>query len=282
MKVRVYITAYNRPEFIDLQVETFQRHCKDDYELFIINNSNTPHNTTLTIEKCNQYNLRHIEVSKKSNAELCSQSHAEALEYTLNHVIRKEPADINVIFDNDIFPYQEFSFEKLLNGNLLGGIYQQRGIYNYIAAIFIMMSGKLDLSRFSFHSGIGDTGSGVQSLMNDFNISPKYVNHTAKIDIEKDHIFKCQNIVPYEESYRCQFIGDVFIHFYRGSSWDGYSERDHCKKFEFLINFLNRPESYCLNLDEYVNYPTAHSDKGRDGADNHYHNYRFIDMKKPS
>ena len=283
MIVKIYSTVYIKPEFIDLQYNLFTKYSIDNFELIIINNGIDNETSNKIIDKCKQYNLKYINVIKSNNNyEYCSSSHIHALDFTLQNYIKKDntPDLINLIIDSDVFPYKSFSFIKLLNNKELSGIYQQRNEYDYISAIFMLIDSKLDLTDFTFYSGNGDTGAGVQFLMNKFNIIPEYLNHTAQIDIESDYIFRCDNKYPYKDKYRIQFIGDSFIHYYRGSNWQESDINYHTEKFIFLTNFLNDYESYCLNLDEYVNYPYAHSDKSYNGIDHNYHNYRYNNRPK--
>ena len=52
-------------------------------------------------------------------------------------------------------------------------------------------------------------------------------------------------------------------------------------KFKFLlilaINFLKDCTVYNINLDDKVLYSTAHADKGYNGVDYNYKNYKFND-----
>ena len=282
-RVKVYIVSYNKPEFISVQANGFKKYCKDDYELIIVNNGIDPTYAGKIDIECAVNNLNSIKVPKTCTNEYCSQSHTQALEYVLNIAMRTDYSEgINVIMDNDVFPFREFSFEKLMNGNLLGGMYQQRDEHDYISAIFLMMDRGLDLSDFSFYGGIGDTGAAVQFLMRKYRIVPEYIPHTAQIDIESDYIFTCENDIPYKENYRSQFIAGAFFHYYRGSNWSESDPEYHKKKWKFTLSLLDDPKKYCLNLDDKVHYPRAHAEKGYNGSDHNYHGYRFVEMKKPS
>lgn len=282
--IKIYSTVYIKPEFIDLQFNSFKKYSIDNFELIIINNGIDKDTFDKIVEKCDKYKLKHINVIKNVNTtEYCSASHIHAIDFTLQNFIKKDEddVDINILIDSDVFAYKPFSFYKLLNNKYLAGMYQQSNEHEYIAAIFMMINGKIDLGDFSFYSGYGDTGAGVQYLMNKYNTIPEYLKHTAQIDIESDYIFRCENEYPYKDIYRIQFIADSFIHYYRGSNWQESDVNYHNEKFNFLLNFLNNHESYCLNLDEFVNYKYAHSNKSYNCIDHNYRNYRFIN-KKPT
>lgn len=283
-KIKIYTTCYIKPEFIYLQNETFKKFCEDDYEIIIINNAYDNINNNSIVEACNVLNLQRIDINKGGNkAEFCSQSHRVAIEYTLQNYIKKDKGvGINVIMDNDIFAFKKFSLLKMMNGKKIAGMYQQRTDYEYPAAILIMIDSSIDLTDFSFHKGIGDTGGSVNLLMKENNIVPEWIKHTAAIDIETDYIFRCNknNPFPYESRFRCQFFEDKLIHYYRGSNWEGNNPSYDRIKMQFIKNLISNPDSYCLNLDENVCYEYAQSNKGYNGADHHYHGYRYIDNIK--
>lgn len=282
MKIKVYVTCYIKPEFIDLQVKYLNKFCQDNFELVVINNALNKDIQKQIEDKCVLHELLCINVIKNGvQSEYCSQSHIQALEYALNSQIKLDKkTDIVVIMDNDVFPFREFSFEKLLNNNLLAGIYQQRNQHEYTSAIFMMISSKVDLTNFSFFSGIGDTGAAVQSIIKQYDFIPEWVDHTAQIDMETNHIFRNNIEIPYESSFRSQFIANSFFHYYRGSNWQESDPNYHNKKFNFLLHFLENSEKYDLNLDSIVHYPKAHSEKSYNGIDFNYHNYRFILTKE--
>ena len=277
--IKIYSTVYIKPNFIELQYEQLKKYCKDDFKFIIINNGVDANTFQEIMNMCEKHNLTYLNVlSKRKNIpEYSSNSHSVALEYTLVNYIKKDTdiVDINVIMDSDIFAYKEFSFIDIMNDNKLAGIYQERYGHTYIAAIFMLFDGNLDLSNFSFHSGIGDTGAAVQTLMKDFNIIPEWINHTAAIDIESEYIFPVKTKYPYMDKYKCQFIADAFIHYYRGSNWDNNDISYHKEKLEFIKYFLNNNKEYNINLDGNVNYPFAHAEKSYNGIDYNYNNYKY-------
>lgn len=276
-KVKIYVTAYIKPEFIQLQYETFKRHCRDEYEIIIINNAYNEEALIGILNVCNTLGLQRIDVIKTDKAEYCSQSHCVAIEYALQNYIKKDTSsEINVIMDSDIFAFAPFSFKEMMNGKQIAGMYQQRQEYEYIAGIIMMFNGKLDMSGFSFHGGRGDTGGAVNILMKKYNIVPEWIRHTAAIDIETDYIFKCNDDeFPYKSKYGCQFLDSSLIHYYRGSNWRESDITYHNNKYLFIKNLIDYPEKYCINLDENVCYEYAQSNKGYDGVDHNYNNYRF-------
>jgi hypothetical protein len=280
--VSIYTVCYIKPFFISIQKQQLDRHCKDEYQLKVINNGKDESIRTEIRKVCSDLKIECIDYDRSSTIpDFCSQSHCVALEYGLNNYIRKEdPENIIVIMDNDVFAFKDFSFIDLLNSKKIAGLYQQRNInnveYEYFSAIFIMFKNDIDISEFSFFRGVGDTGSGTAELIKKY--PSEYVKHTAAIDLETDYIFKgVVEQFPYQKQYKCQFIGGCFIHYYRGSNWAESDPNYHSNKLNFVINFLKDYTVYNINLNDKVLYSTAHADKGYNGVDYNYKNYKFND-----
>jgi hypothetical protein len=278
--VNIYTVSYIKPFFIKIQKELLDKYCNDTYTLNVINNG-IDYDTKIKIKNvCDSLKINCIEYNRPEFIEdYCSQSHCVALEHTLINYIKKDSADnITVIIDTDVFPFKNFSFIQLLNNKKIAGIYQQRDYDNivseYFTSIFIMFSNDIDISNFSFFNGIGDTGSGTFNLIKTY--PAEYIKHTAAIDIETDYIFKNnKNKYPYLPKYRCQFIDDCFIHYYRGSNWSESCKYYHMSKLKFVINFIRNSYDYNINLNEFVSYSKAHADKGYNGVDYNYRDYKF-------
>ena len=280
-KVIIYSTHYIKPEFIELQHDQFKKYCKDQYELVIVNNGKDEQLENEIRNECIRLKLRCIDFEKNPNVPLfCSQHHTVSLENVLvNHIKKDETKNLTVILDNDVFAFREFSFIDIMNGKKVAGLYQQRsygGIeHEYLASIFMAFYNDVDMSDFSFFNGIGDTGCGTFILVKRYE--SEFVKHTAAIDIEKDFVFtdnKKQH--PYLEKYRSQIIHDCFIHYYRGSNWSESDPNYHEEKMNFLIDFLQDDTKYGLNLEPTFHYEKAHSDKGYNGVDHSYRDYKFV------
>jgi hypothetical protein len=189
--------------------------------------------------------------------------------------------EVIVIMYSDVFPYKDFSFKNILEDNLAAGLYQQRQDtqIEYLCPIFTLISNKANISDIDFSwKSYTDTGGMTDDWIKKYNINPKWVKHTAAIDIETDYIFpNTHPEFPYKKEYRSQFIEDTFIHYYRGCNWDEQRPEYHDGKFQFVKHFLENTNEYGMNLDDKVHYDKAHAEKGWEGNDFNYHGYKFID-----
>lgn len=279
-KVKLYITFYSKPEFIELQYKQLIKHCNDDFEYIIINNSKDEENDLAIKKFAGDNKIEVIPVDK--NHSIANASHFVALNSAFNQKAKHdENFEIIVVMDSDVFPYKDFTFKSILEDNLAAGIYQQRQDtqIEYLCAIFTLISNKANISDIDFSwKTYTDTGGMTDDWIKKHNITPKWVKHTAAIDIETDYIFPTPHTeFPYKQEYRSQFIEDTFIHYYRGCNWDEQNPEYHNNKFQFVKYFLENVKEYDLNLDSKVHYDKAHAEKGWEGNDFNYHGYKFID-----
>lgn len=278
--VKIYTVAYSKPEFITLQYAQLKKHCKDDFELIIINNAKDDVIDKEISEICKIYNLQMI--SSPRDHKIANVSHFTAINFALDNYAKKDNnVDITVIIDNDVFPFKDFTFNNLLGNSEVGAVYQQRQdeTIEYLHPIFSMISNKVDMSTLDYTwKTYTDCGGRTDDFIKQFNLKPNWIKHTAAIDIETDYIFTQNNQVqfPYKKEYRSQIIGGCMFHYYRGDNWDEQRPEYHTEKFKFLLYFLNNWEKYGLNLDDRVHYEKAHAEKGWEGKDFNYRNYRFV------
>jgi hypothetical protein len=277
--IKIYSTSYRRPDFIELQHKYLTKYCTDDFKLIIINNGENDEMDDLISKMCLNLGIGMINIEK--NHLFPSMSHFVAMNQALNNYIKKDKDwEIAVVMDSDIFPFKQFSFKDILGNFQIGGMYQQRRDteVEYLCAIFTLFNNTLDITNLDFSGKDGvDTGGKTDDFLKQYNITPNWINHTAAIDIETDYIFQNNNgLYPYKKEYRCQFIADCLFHYYRGGNWDNMPENYHEDKSKFLNYFLEHPEEYNLNLNQYVHYPKAHSEKGWNAIDHSYHGYKFI------
>ena len=278
-KVKIYITFYSKPEFIKLQYEQLKKHCKDSFEYIIINNAKDEETERLIKEFAGDNRIEVIAVEKDRSS--ANSSHFVALNSAFSQKAKHDQNfEAIVVMDSDIFAYKDFSFLDILDNNLAAALYQQRQDtqIEYLWPGFTILSNKADISDIDFSwKTYTDTGGMTDDWLRKHNITPKWVKHTAAIDIETDHIFRNPDIeFPYKKEYRSQFIESTFFHYYRGCNWDEQRPEYHDNKYNFLQYFLENANKYGLNLDDKVHYDKAHAEKGWEGKDFNHHGYRFV------
>lgn len=281
--VKVYSVHYIKPEFIFLQYNQLKKYCSDVYELIIVNNGKDNQSISSIDSKCNDLGITCLRFDNSGTRNLNpSLSHGAALSWLIHSVIPKDDKNtLTVIIDSDVFAFKRFSFIDIMNGKRVAGIYQQRfnRSIEYLTPIFTAFYNDIDISKVSsYYPGRGaDTGVYTDVLLKLYDV--EFVKHTADIDIETEYIFRNNNVkYKYLKEFRCQFIHDCFIHYYRGSNWAGEGEAFHKTKLDFLLAFLDNPDEYNIVLDDKVCYSTSRTDKHFDGTEHNYRNYRFFSL----
>lgn len=277
--IKIYSTVFSNTEFIKLQYKYLTKYCTDEFKLIVINNGKTPELESSINNTCLLLNVEQLHIEK--NHSFPSMSHSFAMNQVLNnHIKVQKDWEIAVIMDSDIFPFKPFSFKEILGNHQIGGIYQQRKNLEieYLSTIFLLFNNRLDITDLDVSlANHADTGGKTDEFLKNKNIIPNWIDHTAAIDIESDYIFRNNNNkFPYIREYRSQFIAGCLFHYYRGGNWDNMTNKYHENKIQFLNYFLENLELYNLNLDTAVHYNKAHAEKGWNGVDHSYNDYRFI------
>ena len=132
-KVLVITHNYNRPEFISLQLNCFNKFLEDDFEYVVFNDAvdqNFINNINIT---CKQLGVQCIRVPQEGrptapaaakDAFKTSIRHAQALQFSMN-VIASQHDDIVMLIDNDInslFKEEPSSIEDHNNKHLQRGL----------------------------------------------------------------------------------------------------------------------------------------------------------------
>lgn len=281
--VRIYTVSDKRPDFIELQYEGFQNYLQDkEFEYIVCNNGSTE-DLRLEIEKiCQKLSIKTLFVEGDYlNGAIATQV---PLIYCIkNYILNDDKDDITVILDSDIFLFASLSFEKLLEGKDLAGIYQQREVlYNrffkrnhfYIwNAIMILRNSKINFSEFdiSMIQNITDVGGRTHFYVKKYNPPIKWISHTADIEEAESKIFDVDLVKSYVPKFGMQIIAESLIHYYRGSNWDEDPSEYHKNKTMFLNNFLSLAKTkYPLDKEilKALSSETSHSQKHFNGQRN--------------
>lgn len=257
--VTIYSVYYNRPEFLSIQYNQLLKYCTDSFEFIVLNNG-MDQNTTENISKeCLRLNIKEINFIQLDRHHYCSHDHIQALDYLYhNYVNVNNTSKIRVVMDSDIFAFSKFSFYDLLKDYDVVGL----SMINYFSAIYTMYNNTVDLTGFEINAKCADSGSGTGVLMLKYNT--KGIIHTAPIrKKEADYIFKNSNkdTIKYDETWGFQFIGNCFLHYYRGTGWDNGNIDYYKAKFNFLNHFLQNTDNYNINLDNNISYENALTDQ---------------------
>jgi len=240
--INIYTFADKRPDFIELQSKTMKKFIKDEFNLKVFDNSSTPHLSAEIHRACEKNEIEVLQTEKNHR----TPNHAcwVPINYCLrNHL--KDNDDVTVIIDSDIFMINDFSFFDYIKDYDIAGVYQQRKNLEieYIWNALVVINNKqvfkknLSIDFEPIQPNITDVGGKTSSLTKDPNVKIKWTNHTADISCaESSKIF---SEFDYHQSFGFQILEKSFLHYYRGSNWDGQAQVYHAKKTECLQKVLD-------------------------------------------
>lgn len=263
MRISVYVTHYNKVELLTLQYQRIKKFCAEDIRYIVINNG-IDDNTLLEISRISkELNLEEILIKNNNKIKMTAMHHKEALQYCYDNYISKDDADIRVVMDCDIIPFNTFSFISFIGDADIAGI--QLGVQPslYIASFISMYSKNVTFDNFNLASNIEfDSGLVTESLVKKYKT--KWLRHTAPMKKkEGEYVFKNakSDALKYEDTFSIQFIEDSLLHYYRGTGWDNGDVNYLERKRKFIHSFLENPKMYNITLDDNVQYISAHMDE---------------------
>lgn len=268
MKILVYVTHYKFINLLKLQYEGIKKFCKEDVEYIVINNGVDKDFINNVSEICKELNLKEIKISHSDDRILyTAMDHKKALQHCYDNYISKDNADIRIVMDSDIIPFDNFSFVEMLRDGDVAGIKMYLGDSIYIASFICMFSKNVKFNNLDFGVKIEfDSGLPLKHIVRDYKTT--FLNHTAPMQ-EKEAAYVFRNAVvdkikPYDPRFGVQLINGSLLHYYRGSSWDSGDMDFYKKKTDFIEFFLENQHLYNIYLDDNVNYDLAHMDSWLD------------------
>jgi len=220
----VVIVTYNQPDLLILQVEAITKFCKDDFDIWVIDNSTKQQAIDSIKHHAERLGCKYMKVRSASRGG--SESHAFAAN-TSYHKISNEYGYTNYLYlDHDCFPVQTFAVSEILgNGHVCGGIGQQKDkLYFWPGCLMFKADPIID---FSCYPGL-DTGGGT------YKVIEKY-GQDACLFFDEEY---CQNPYYHGDRYNHYTLINkgMFMHFVNGSNWNTIP--DNQERINTLINVL--------------------------------------------
>lgn len=138
-KTLVFTTAFNRPDFIELQYKLFEKFLEDDYEFWVVSDANTLETQTAIRDICDKLGIILIQVPQeihnlpylpriagcaaKQFVDYQSPNvrHCNSVQWAWDHYISQHEGPVMLI-DSDMFLIRPFSVERTLENKHLAGV----------------------------------------------------------------------------------------------------------------------------------------------------------------
>lgn len=260
-KVLIITHAFNRPDFIELQDQTFKAFLQDDYEFVVFNDARDKRIRNDIKTACKKLSIECISVppeihlNRDNPCERC----ADVVQYSLK-VLGFDHHGIVFIIDSDMFLLKNFSITKFLKGCDLYGCVQYRPrdvTYIWNGLVFMDMRTIPNKKTINFDCGrVNDEPVDVGGqlhhyLKNNPSLRWKYYSNThidtlpkdrnALInlgynDIFADFILSLNPHDPYPMEFH---VDNNFLHYRAGGNWTHESIAYHNLRTTHLRKFLD-------------------------------------------
>ena len=219
-QVLILTSAYNRPDFVEMQYKTFRKFLSEDHELVVFNDANQPDLKKAIEATCFRLGIRCFNIPQKIHNQpylkrekgedfnLPAVRNANVVQYALNHLGFFHDG-IVIIIDSDMFLTKPFSAKKLLKDTPIAGVpqsYQNNGIaisYLWIGLAFLDMTRLPNKESLNFNCGrirgvpVDAGGYTYYYLQNHPEIKPTYFS------MLHDSNLRCSNCQQNNQSTPC-------------------------------------------------------------------------------
>lgn len=227
MKVSIIIIVYNLPsEVTILQVNAIRKFCKDDHEIFIIDNSTDKGFAEATRYHVGQLGVHYMKTNASSKNG--SDSHSFAANFSFQRLQNSAP--ILFYLDHDCIPIRDFSCSEMLEHKLMAGLGQQGKKTYFWQGCCMLKVSEMDKELVDFRPNAEfklDTGGNLYKLIE------KYGEDNCVFFNEAYH----QN--PYYNGKYNSYavINDsMFAHFIAASGWN--EGGSNLERINSLINVV--------------------------------------------
>ena len=202
--MKIYSIHYNKPEYINIQYDSFIKNIKFNYEYAILDNSIDIDIKNLIKIKCKELKIEYIDCCNNIQS-VDSLSHQNALSKLVDIVNINETF---MLLDHDVFVINELTEDFFLNYDLTY-VNQTRGRIEYPWPGLIIFNKLKNKNKLSFNSGLidgysCDTGGAMYYYLKNNNLSVR------KLDTK--YINKGEELIATHEN--------IFLHLISGSDWN--------------------------------------------------------------
>jgi hypothetical protein len=225
MKIQIFTSVVNRPDFVEIQNNLFKKFLKNDYQFHIVDDSVDSDISEKFKNICEQNNLVYYKKPERQDSMTPGQACADAIQWTFDTIIKEEYSDQIVLFcDSDMFLIDEFDIEEYMEDVVIAGLPQYRGHVTYMwnGIMFFDMSKVMSIdSNIDFSDGridgeLTDVGGKTYHYFKKNNIKMKetdvqYPTHYEEIELQNSQVTKGYNFELH--------LDGKFLHYRAATNW---------------------------------------------------------------
>lgn len=251
-KIKVYTVVYNRTDLLEIQVKCFRKFFGEDLDFFVVDNSEKDKLSQEFSSLCDKIGCYYIKANENKQEHRPGFKHANALNFLWQNYASKDIDSYVIVCDPDVFPISHISLEDKFSKNYaIASAMQHRMGYHHITPILAIF----DMSRIPdakslcwdagyFAEGVAnlDTGGRTYEYLKMRGMNNLVLNMKMSGSIRKEsafEVFPIEIAGSYNESYCLEFHSNNFLHYSKGSNWNGMSEDFHLRKTGFVFDMLD-------------------------------------------
>jgi glycosyltransferase involved in cell wall biosynthesis len=222
MKVKVILSAFNRPDLLPIQIGSIRKYLKNKNEIIVVHDSRNDEYVDDFAEVCDTLGVsfyHHDSISGKSP----SQYHGESIQWAYDTIVKYECIDdITLILDHDMFLIEELDLIEYLGDYDIAGCHQHRGSVEYVWPGLVMFKYQsIKDIEFDFLPGmyggqVLDTGGGTCYILQTEGI--KYKPTGCEYPDSYDGIDLLDEEVNLGFGFELH-LGGKFLHFRNACGW---------------------------------------------------------------
>ena len=222
-KLGIIVICYNNHHIFLKQIERIKKHCKDDFEIIVVDNSTSIETIKFIESWCLKLKIKRIKTEASSRNG--SASHCFSAQYSYTQL--RENYDLFLYLDHDCFPIKDFSVKEILNDKyLIAGIGQEKS-KTYLWPGCLMFKKGLDVD-FSTNHELGlDTGGNIYKIIEEF---PDKILYFDEVHTQNPEFTKTMY------NFYALINQGMFLHFVNGSGWNNVGH--HQERINSLLNIL--------------------------------------------
>ncbi len=223
MKVKIFTFAFNRPDILQYQINSFKKHIEDDLEFHVVYDTRDNEHLESFSKICeeNQVSLHH-HISQPGNTP--SFYNSDAIQWTYDNFIKVGDEDfIGMIIDHDIFLIDNLNVSNFMDGYNLSGLIQKKRDIEYVwAGLIFFKKSSLENIDFNFYpqtvdGQILDSCGGTYELLRNGNIKFKSTDVVYPDDYQGINLRDPSNS---NGGYEMELHADrKFLHFRNACNW---------------------------------------------------------------
>lgn len=221
--IHIFTSVVNRPDFIILQNELFQKFLKDDYKFHVVDDSIDSIISEQFQTICSENSFSYYKKPERTVQLNPAQACADTVQWTYDSLIKENHKNDIVFFcDSDLFLIDEFDIAEYMSDAIIAGLPQYRGSVTYMwnGIMFFNMPMMEDLD-INFSDGIvdgemTDVGGNTYYYFKKNNIQMKetdvqYPTHFYDIELQNEEVTRGYNFELH--------LDGKFLHYRAATNW---------------------------------------------------------------